>query len=362
MKRSPLDEKHQALGAKMADFGGWSMPIEYPGGGVLAEHTAVRERVGLFDVSHLGKASVVGNGALDFLNHCLTNDLNKIEDGSAQYTLLCAPNGGVIDDLIAYRNSSSDFFLVPNASNTSDVVKVLQEQAPPGVEVKNLHNDFAVLAIQGPLAPQVLAQLGVVTDIDYMAFTHVTISGADVIVCRTGYTGEQGFELLPRVEDASRVWDAITDVITTMGGLVCGLGARDTLRTEMGYPLHGHELGLQITPVEASAGWAIGWKKASFIGSEILKDQREKGASRKSFALKSLDRGIPRAGMVVKDINGSTVGEITSGTFSPTLKVGIGLALLKSDIEIGQKLIIDVRGRDSQCEVVKLPFVTSHVR
>ena len=362
MKRSPLDEKHQALGAKMADFGGWSMPIEYPGGGVLAEHTAVRERVGLFDVSHLGKASVVGNGALDFLNHCLTNDLNKIEDGSAQYTLLCAPNGGVIDDLIAYRNSSSDFFLVPNASNTSDVVKVLQEQAPPGVEVKNLHNDFAVLAIQGPLAPQVLAQLGVVTDIDYMAFTHVTISGADVIVCRTGYTGEQGFELLPRVEDASRVWDAIKDVITTMGGLVCGLGARDTLRTEMGYPLHGHELGLQITPVEASAGWAIGWKKASFIGSEILKDQREKGASRKSFALKSLDRGIPRAGMVVKDINGSTVGEITSGTFSPTLKVGIGLALLKSDIEIGQKLIIDVRGRDSQCEVVKLPFVTSHVR
>ena len=362
MKRSPLDEKHLALGAKMADFGGWSMPIEYPGGGVLAEHTAVRERVGLFDVSHLGKASVVGNGALDFLNHCLTNDLNKIEDGSAQYTLLCAPNGGVIDDLIAYRNSSSDFFLVPNASNTSDVVKVLQEQAPPGVEVKNLHNDFAVLAIQGPLAPQVLAQLGVVTDIDYMAFTHVTISGADVIVCRTGYTGEQGFELLPRVEDASRVWDAITDVITTMGGLVCGLGARDTLRTEMGYPLHGHELGLRITPVEASAGWAIGWKKASFIGSEILKDQREKGASRKSFALKSLDRGIPRAGMVVKDINGSTVGEITSGTFSPTLKVGIGLALLKSDIEIGQKLIIDVRGRDSQCEVVKLPFVTSHVR
>jgi aminomethyltransferase len=362
MKRSPLDEKHLALGAKMADFGGWSMPIEYPGGGVLAEHTAVRERVGLFDVSHLGKASVVGNGALDFLNHCLTNDLNKIEDGSAQYTLLCAPNGGVIDDLIAYRNSSSDFFLVPNASNTSDVVKVLQEQAPPGVEVRNLHNDFAVLAIQGPLAPQVLAQLGVVTDIDYMAFTHVTISGADVIVCRTGYTGEQGFELLPRVEDASRVWDAITDVITTMGGLVCGLGARDTLRTEMGYPLHGHELGLQITPVEASAGWAIGWKKASFIGSEILKDQREKGASRKSFALKSLDRGIPRAGMVVKDINGSTVGEITSGTFSPTLKVGIGLALLKSDIEIGQKLIIDVRGRDSQCEVVKLPFVTSHVR
>jgi aminomethyltransferase len=346
----------------MADFGGWMMPIEYPGAGVLAEHAAVRERVGLFDVSHLGKASVVGQGALDFLNQCLTNDLNKIENGSAQYTLLCTPDGGVVDDLIAYRNSADDFFLVPNASNTTDVVKVLQEKAPAGIEVKNLHNEFAVLAIQGPLAPQVLAQLGIMTDIDYMAFTHVSISGADVIVCRTGYTGELGYELLPKVEDASRVWDAITDVIAPMGGLVCGLGARDTLRTEMGYPLHGHELSLQISPVEASASWAVGWKKESFIGSEILKGQKERGASRKSFAIKSLDRGIPRAGMSVKNSKGEIVGEITSGTFSPSLKIGIGLALLNSDVEIGQTLVIDVRGRDSQCEVVKLPFVTSHVR
>ena len=362
MKSSPLNDKHLALSAKMADFGGWMMPIEYPGAGVLAEHAAVRERVGLFDVSHLGKASVVGQGALDFLNQCLTNDLNKIENGSAQYTLLCAPDGGVVDDLIAYRNSADDFFLVPNASNATDVVKVLQGKAPAGIEVKNLHNEFAVLAVQGPLAPQVLAQLGIMTDIDYMAFTHVSISGADVIVCRTGYTGELGYELLPKVEDASRVWDAITDVIAPMSGLVCGLGARDTLRTEMGYPLHGHELSLQISPVEASASWAVGWKKESFIGSEILKGQKEGGASRKSFAIKSLDRGIPRAGMSVKNSNGEIVGEITSGTFSPSLKIGIGLALLNSDVEIGQTLVIDVRGRDSQCEVVKLPFVTSHVR
>jgi len=362
MKSSPLNEKHLQLNAKMADFGGWMMPIEYPGAGVLAEHTAVRERVGLFDVSHLGKASVIGEGALAFLNHCLTNDLNKIDDGSAQYTLLCNPNGGVVDDLIAYRNSASDFFLVPNASNTSDVVKLLQEKAPAGIEVKNLHNDFAVLAIQGPLAPQVLAQLGVDIDIDYMAFTKVKISGADVIVCRTGYTGELGYELLPKVEDASLVWDAIAEVISPMGGLVCGLGARDTLRTEMGYPLHGHELSLQISPVEASAGRAVGWKKEDFIASQILKAQKTSGAQRKSFAIKSLDRGIPRAGMVVKNSGGEVVGEVTSGTFSPTLKVGIGLALLRTDIELGQTLVIDVRGRDSQCEVVKLPFVTSHVR
>lgn len=362
MKTSPLNEKHIALNAKMADFGGWMMPIEYPGAGVLAEHAAVRDRVGLFDVSHLGKASVIGEGALEFLNLCLTNDLNKIQNGSAQYTLLCTPSGGVVDDLIAYRNSASDFFLVPNASNTSEVVKVLQEKAPAHIQVKNLHNEYAVLAIQGPKAPQVLSSLGVETDIDYMAFTQVTISGADVIVCRTGYTGELGFELLPKVADASKVWDAIVDAITPIGGLVCGLGARDTLRTEMGYPLHGHELSLEITPVEASAGWAVGWAKDEFIGSRTLRIQKENGASRRSFALKSLDRGIPRAGMVVKNLSGEAVGEITSGTFSPTLKVGIGIALLDSKTKVGDTLVIDVRGRDSQCEVVKLPFVTSHVR
>ncbi len=338
------------------------MPIEYPGAGVLAEHAAVRERVGLFDVSHLGKASVIGEGALEYLNQSLTNDLEKIQDGSAQYTLLCTPDGGVVDDLIAYRNSDKDFFLVPNASNTSDVVKVLQGKAPDGITVTNLHSNYAVLAIQGPLASDILAKLGVVTDIDYMAFTQVSISGSDVIVCRTGYTGELGFELLPKVEDAARVWDAIVDVMTPMGGLVCGLGARDTLRTEMGYPLHGHELSLEISPVEASAAWAVGWKKERFIGSDVLKSQREKGTLRKSFALKSLDRGIPRAGMTVKNLDGDVVGEITSGTFSPTLKQGIGLALLSSSVELGQTLVIDVRGRDSQCEVVKLPFVTSHVR
>ena len=362
MKTSPLHDKHLSLTAKMADFGGWLMPIEYPGAGVLAEHTAVREKVGLFDVSHLGKASVIGDGALEFLNTCLTNDLAKVSDGSAQYTLLCSPNGGVVDDLIAYRNSSADFFLVPNASNTTDVVAVLQKHAPNGITVTNLHNDFAVLAIQGPLAPAVISQLGISVDIDYMAFTHVNISGADVILCRTGYTGELGFELLPKVADASRVWDAIVQVITPMSGLVCGLGARDTLRTEMGYPLHGHELSLEISPVEASTNWAVGWEKEEFIGSSLLKAQKRDGARRKSFALKSLDRGIPRAGMAVKNQAGIVVGEITSGTFSPTLKHGIGLALLSSDVKVGQKLVIDVRGRESQCEVVKLPFVTSRVR
>ena len=362
MKTSPLNQKHLDLNAKMADFGGWMMPIEYPGAGVLAEHAAVRERVGIFDVSHLGKASVTGEGALEFLNRCLTNDLTKIADGSAQYTLLCTLQGGVVDDLIAYRNSQTDFFLVPNASNTTDVVAVLQKQAPAGITVTNLHNDYAVLAVQGPLAPKVLEALGINTDIDYMAFAHVSIAGADVILCRTGYTGELGYELLPQAKDATAVWDALVKAIAPLDGLICGLGARDTLRTEMGYPLHGHELSLAISPVEASASWAVGWKKESFIGSDVLLAQKNGAVERKSVAIKSLDRGIPRAGMSVKNAQGEIVGEVTSGTFSPTLKHGIALALLLKEVAVGDQLTVDVRGRESQAEVVKLPFVTSHVR
>jgi aminomethyltransferase len=362
MKISPLNQKHLALKAKMADFGGWMMPIEYPGAGVLAEHAAVRERVGIFDVSHLGKASVLGTGALEFLNQCLTNDLTKIADGSAQYTLLCTPQGGVVDDLIAYRNSESDFFLVPNASNTTDVVAVLQKQAPAGITVTNLHNDYAVLAVQGPLAPKVLAALGINTDIAYMAFAHVSIAGADVILCRTGYTGEIGYELLPPAKDSVAVWEALVAAIAPLDGLICGLGARDTLRTEMGYPLHGHELSLAISPIEASASWAVGWKKGSFIGSDVLLAQKDGSAERKSVAIKSLDRGIPRAGMSIKNSAGQVIGEVTSGTFSPSLKQGIALALVSKEVAVGDQLIIDVRGRESQCEVVKLPFVTSHVR
>ena len=362
MKISPLNQKHLDLNAKMADFGGWMMPIEYPGAGVLAEHAAVRERVGIFDVSHLGKASVRGVGALEFLNKCLTNDLTKIHDGSAQYTLLCTPEGGVVDDLIAYRNSETDFFLVPNASNTSDVVSVLQQQAPAGIAATNLHNEYAVLAVQGPLAPKVLEALGINTDIDYMAFSHVNIAGADVILCRTGYTGELGYELLPQTKDAVAVWDALVQAIAPLEGLICGLGARDTLRTEMGYPLHGHELSLEISPVEASASWAVGWKKEEFLGSEVLIEQKSGAVQRKSVAIKSLDRGIPRAGMNVKNSQGEVVGVITSGTFSPTLKHGIALALVSKEISVGDQLVVDVRGRESQSEVVKLPFVTSHVR
>ena len=346
----------------MADFGGWLMPIEYPGAGVLAEHTAVRERVGLFDVSHLGKASVKGEGALDFLNSMFTNDLGRIVDSKAQYTLLCNPDGGVVDDLIAYRNSDSDFFLIPNASNTTDVVRVLKENAPDAIAVTNLHESFAVLALQGPRAVDVVKSFGINPTMDYMAFAHVSIAGCDVILCRTGYTGEHGYELVPTWSDAPVVWDALVAAMKPFDGAICGLGARDTLRTEMGYPLHGHELSLEISPVQASAGWAIGWKKESFRGSDVLKTQREAGVVRTLKALKSNDRGIPRAGMAIKNAEGAEIGIVTSGTFSPSLKVGIALALIEPQYAVGDVVTIDVRGRESSATINSLPFMPSHVR
>ena len=346
----------------MADFGGWLMPIEYPGAGVLAEHTAVRERVGLFDVSHLGKASVKGEGALDFLNSMFTNDLSRIVDSKAQYTLLCNPDGGVVDDLIAYRNSDSDFFLIPNASNTTDVVQVLKENAPDAIAVINLHESFAVLALQGPRAVDVVKSFGINPTMDYMAFAHVSIAGCDVILCRTGYTGEHGYELVPTWSDAPVVWDALVAAMKPFDGAICGLGARDTLRTEMGYPLHGHELSLEISPVQASAGWAIGWKKESFRGSEVLKSQRDAGVVRTLKALKSNDRGIPRAGMAIKNAEGAEIGIVTSGTFSPSLKVGIAQALIEPQYDVGDVVTIDVRGRESSATINSLPFMPSHVR
>jgi aminomethyltransferase len=362
VKNSPLHQKHIDLNAKMADFGGWLMPIEYPGAGVLAEHTAVRERVGLFDVSHLGKASVIGAGALDFLNTQTTNDINRIVDGQAQYTMLCNLDGGVVDDLIVYRNSVDNLFLIPNASNTTDVVNIIKAAAPAGIAVENLHEKFAVLALQGPKAAAVIESLGVTPTMDYMAFAHVSIAGCDVILCRTGYTGEHGYELVPSWSDASTVWDALVEAMKPFEGLVCGLGARDTLRTEMGYPLHGHELSLEITPVQAGSTWAVGWKKETFRGSEALRAEKEAGPRRILRGLQSTDRGIPRAGMDVKNSEGKVIGVITSGTFSPSLKKGIALALVEPIYIVGDSVVVDVRGRESIAQVVALPMVESHVR
>ena len=364
LQSSPLHDRHVALGAKLADFGGWEMPIEYPAGGVIKEHTAVREAVGVFDVSHLGKGVVRGKGAVDFVNDRLTNDLRRIGVGQAQYTLCCDDaSGGVVDDLIAYVRSEDEVFLVPNAANSSQVVGRLQAEAEnePGIEVEDLHRSLAVLAVQGPRSPELVAALGLPTDGDYMSFGAADWNGRPVVVCRTGYTGERGYELLPKWDDAGDVWDALLEAGQDLGVLPCGLGARDTLRTEMGYPLHGQDLSLDITPVQARSTWAVGWKKERFWGREALLRERENGPAHYLRGLESLDRGIPRAHMAVTQ-DGRQVGEVTSGTFSPTRRVGIGLALLEAGIEEGAEVTVDVRGRTSTMRVVKPPFVPSRVR
>jgi aminomethyltransferase len=362
--RSPLHDRHEKLGAKFAAFGGWQMPLEYAGGGVRREHTAVREAVGLFDVSHLGKALVAGPGAVDFVNRCLTNDLDRIGAGAAQYTMCCDDaTGGVVDDLIAYRYADDRVFLIPNAANTAEVVRRLAEAAPSGVTVTNQHRAFAVIAVQGPFSAALLTRLGVPAGHDYMSFTESTLAGRPVVVCRTGYTGEHGYELVLAADHAGPVWDALLDTGADLAVRPAGLAARDTLRTEMGYPLHGQDLSLDITPVQARAGWAVGWKKPAFWGRERLLAERAAGPARQLWGLAATDRGIPRPHMDVY-AGDRRVGEVTSGTFSPTKKVGIGLALLDTaaGLGAGDPVEVDVRGRRSVMTVVKPPFVTPSVR
>lgn len=362
--RSPLHDRHVALGAKFAAFGGWEMPLEYAGGGVIAEHTAVREAVGVFDVSHLGKAAVRGAGAAAFVNACLANDLDKVGAGQAQYTLCCDDaTGGVVDDLIAYRYADDHVFLIPNAANTAEVCRRLAAAAPGGVTVTNQHRDYAILAVQGPRSADLLDRLGVPTGHGYMSFVDATVDGHPVVVCRTGYTGEHGYELVIESRYAAPVWDALLDRGADAGVRPAGLGARDTLRTEMGYPLHGQDLSLSITPVQARAGWAVGWKKPAFWGRERLLAERAAGPARRLWGLLATGRGIPRPHMDVY-AGAAKVGEVTSGTFSPTLKKGIALALLDTaaGLDADAEVEVDVRGRRAPMRVVKPPFVTPSVR
>ncbi|MDR6864500.1 glycine cleavage system aminomethyltransferase GcvT [Phycicoccus sp. 3266] len=361
LKTSPLHDRHVALGAKMADFGGWEMPIEYPGGGVVREHTAVRTSVGIFDVSHLGKARVSGPGARDFVNRCLANDLGRITEGKAQYTLCCNESGGVVDDLIAYLRSDEDVFLIPNAANTAEVVRMLSAAAPEGITVEDLHESYGVIAVQGTKSDEVLQALELPAGHEYMSFVETDWHGHPVIVCRTGYTGERGYELVPAWEVAGELWDALAEAVAPFGGLPCGLGARDTLRTEMGYALHGNELSVDITPVQARVGWAVGWKKDEFWGRDALVAEKEAGPKRVAWGLLATGRGIPRAHCAVKR-GDEVVGEVTSGTFSPTLKNGIALALLSPDVAAGDEVVIDVRGREVPATVVRPPFVEVDVR
>ena len=366
LKRTPLYERHLAAGAKTADFGGWDMPIEYAG--VVAEHTAVRTTAGLFDVSHMGKVRIHGPGASDFLNSVLANDLDRISAGQAQYSMLLNADGGVIDDLIVYRWADDEMFMIPNAANASAVVAALRAAAPESITVDDHHDDHGIIAVQGPNSRALIEALGLPADHDYMTMASAEFGGAPVVVCRTGYTGEHGYELVAPVAVLVDLWDELLAKGADLAVVPAGLGARDTLRTEMGYPLHGQDISPQITPVQAMLGWAVGWDKPEFAGKEPLTAERAAGPARRLRGLVALDRGIPRPHMAVRRVDdsaplaGEVIGEVTSGTFSPTLKQGIGLALLDSSISIGDEVVVDVRGRESRFSVVKPPFVTPSTR
>jgi aminomethyltransferase len=361
-KHSPLHDRHVALGAKLAGFGGWDMPVEYAAG-VLKEHAAVRSGVGLFDVSHLGKATVAGPGAAAYVNATLSNDLGRIAPGRAQYTLCCDDaTGGIVDDLIAYLHDDDRVFLIPNAANTAEVVRRLRDAAPDGVTVTDQHDAYAVLAVQGPRSDEVLARLGLPTGHDYMSFQVAQLAGVDVTVCRTGYTGERGYELVLPADSAGVVWDALMEAGAPEGILPCGLGARDTLRTEMGYPLHGQDISLDVTPSQARLGWAVGWSKPRFWGREVLLAERAAGPARVLRGIVAAGRGIPRPGMRVMLSAHVPVGEVTSGTFSPSLRKGVGLALVDAQVTDGAEVAVDVRGRREVFVLTKPPFVTPTVR
>jgi len=350
------------MGAKFAPFGGWQMPLEYTGSGVLAEHNATREAIGLFDVSHLGTATLIGENAAEQLNKILTNDISRIKPGQAQYSTLLSEHGTVVDDLIVYLRSKDEVLIIPNASNSTKVLEIIKGNISKDIEVNNLHQDIAIIAIQGPKSFELVNDLGLPTDMQYMAFKDVSFMGQPITICRTGYTGERGFELLIPAQGAINIWDEIISKGQKYGAKAVGLGARDTLRTEMGYPLHGQDISLNISPLEAGLSWAVNLEKSNFLGKDALLKEKANGIKRKLVGIKAVERAIPRSHMRVLDVDKKDIGEITSGTFSPTLKSGIALALVDSKIEINDKVFVDVRGNSLEFVVTKPPFVESKVR
>lgn len=356
-RRSPLDAAHRALDAKMVPFGGWEMPLSYPAG-TLAEHRACRHGAVVFDVSHLGTVRVTGPGALEVLQRSLTNDLTRIGPGRAQYTHLLDPDdGSVADDIIVWWVAPERFDVMPNASNTTAITDALTEEAlrhgASGVTAADVTAERAVLAIQGPKARERLATVSPeAAAVRRFAVTPLKWDGVEVVVAGTGYTGEDGVEIAVPVEHATRLFDAVV----AAGVEPAGLGARDTLRLEAGLPLHGHELGAGITPLQANLGWVVSWEKGDFRGREALDAERERGVGRRLRGLATDGRRPPREGQpVLRD--GEAIGVVTSGNFSPELGHGIALAFLPPDVVEGDELAVDARGTELAARVVALPFV-----
>lgn len=359
LKRTPLFEVYSDYGAKTIDFGGWELPVQFSG--IKQEHEVVRTKVGLFDVSHMGEFEVKGSESLAFLQKMLTNDISKIKVGGAQYNVMCYENGGTVDDLIVYKKDENDYLLCVNAGNIDKDFEWLQSHLIDGVELVNVSDEYAQLALQGPLSEKVLQKLvenSDLSEIGYFQFlTNVNVNGIEALVSRTGYTGEDGFEIYCRSEEGPKLWRQLLQAGQEEGIMPIGLGARDTLRFEAKLPLYGQELSADITPIEAGLGFAVKTDKpVDFIGKAVLAEQKANGASRKLVGIEMIDRGIPRHGYKVYS-GEKEIGEVTTGTQSPTLKKNVGLALLdKPFTELGIEVEVEIRSKRIKAVVTATPF------
>jgi aminomethyltransferase len=357
LKKTPLNARHRASGAKMVPFGGWDMPVEYTG--IVAEHMAVRERAGIFDVSHMGEIEIAGKDALAAVQRISSNDAAKLQVGQAQYSGLMTPQGTFIDDLLVYRLGPSHFLLVVNASHiATDYAHIAEHITPAGDAVAvDASSRYALLAVQGPRALEVLQQLtGVdLASIKYYWFAHGEVANVRATISRTGYTGEDGFEIFVPPQSADRVWQAILQAGASVDLVPCGLGARDTLRLEAAMRLHGNDIDETTTAVEADLNWIVGWKKDDFIGAAVLREQKANGVARKIVGFEMLDRGIARHGYDA--FAGGEKGIVTSGTQTPYLKKAIGMAYLPiAHTAHGTEFDVDIRGRRVRARVVPMPF------
>jgi len=360
--KTPIHAQHVAAGGKMVPFGGWDMPIDYSGKGlgVIKEHLAVRRAAGLFDVSHMGEVDIVGSGALAFLQRVTSNDVAKLQDGHAQYSALPMPNGAPVDDIIVYRFNAGRFLLVVNASNRAKDVAWLKSQGAASCEINDRSDEFALLALQGPRAAGILQPLtkAELASVGYYKFTTGTVSGLSATIARTGYTGEDGFEIMVKAAEGPALWDALMAAGSGVGLVPAGLGARDTLRLEAKMCLYGNELDEATTLIEAGLGWitCVEPHKGDFNGRAVLAAQKAKGTARKLVGFEMKDRGIARHGYPVL-VGGKPVSTVTSGSMAPFLEKNIGLAYVPSEHSaIGSPLGIEIRGASVAAEIVKTPF------
>lgn len=358
LKRTPLYPVYQELGAKTVDFGGFEMPVQFSG--IIAEHEAVRTAAGLFDVSHMGEFDVSGPHALRLLQRLVTNDVSKLSSGMAMYSPMTYEDGGTVDDLLIYCFDDTHYMAVVNASNIEKDFSWMQGAIQPTDDVRltNRSAEVGLIALQGPQAETILQNIVSIplSEIGFYRFLETNIDGVEVIVSRTGYTGEDGFELYVPSESVISIWSALLRVGTPLGLVPCGLGARDTLRLEAKLPLYGHELTSTISPLEAGLSMFVKLEAKDFIGQKALSAQKAAGVTRKVVGVRMVDKGIPRAGYAVF-AGGQEVGVVTSGTMSPTLKYPIALALVQTEFAtVGTELAIDIRGKQLKAEVVKTPF------